>query len=350
MKNCKEYSGQIIFYDDLNNVERQELKNHLRECESCRNDSKQFQSILSVLKSGSAEVHITHDAMVRFILFQKNPDEPDYDGTRLSARQARQIRDHLQTCQACTLRFETMNLEYESLNSYINELDLPDYELGKTGAEHRLRRFIPAAIESLANTWKKLSSIPKPGYALIPAASLAILLALIIILPFFQKGGDSYLNLARLEDKTISYLTRTTNIDYLQQGISEFNNGNYAEAISLFEQTLEMTSDDLDRAFAEYVCGLAYLYQMNDRLNDLQSDDYEQIDRGIGHFQNSLSFESTSRIREETHWYLGKAYLMKGDFREATISFEKAKSFKGTKYQDAQNILKEIERNLISTK
>lgn len=351
MENCSKYHEKIIFYDDLSDAEKETLQVHLESCENCRDD---FEKINSILRLLSQEVELSHpgnERLVRFVIYENLPDEPDFDGAKLSSQEFTAIRKHLEGCQDCNDKYCEMKSEYESLEHFIRQSNLPDYQLGQKPVRIKFSDRLSRVIKFMEETWKSLSSHTKPKYVLAPAAAvLAIMLILFIILPLFKGTEITYRTLAKLESKKITYLTRGSDVNDLQQGIASFNAKNYMASIQRLEAFISSKPNHPNRAFAEYVCGLAYLFHADNFDENLEPANYQYIDNSIEHLKTSLSWSTNLRIQEEDAWYLGKAFLMKGNASEAIKYFKKVKSLRGRNYQNAEQILTDIERNLISSK
>jgi len=350
MENCSKNHEKIIFYNDLSNTEKETLQKHLESCENCRDDFKKINSIQKLLNQGISSSHTDNERLVRFVIFENFPDEPDFDGEKLSSQEVMAIRKHIEGCQDCNDKYYEMKSEYETLEHFIRESNIPDYQLGQNPVRIKVSERISQLIKILAETWKSLNSHPKPKYILAPAAVIAVLLLFFVFLPFFKGTEVTYQSLAKLESKKITYLTRGLDVNELQQGIASFNAGNYSESIQQLESFISSKPNHPHRAFAEYVCGLAYLFHEANSEENLRLVHYQYIDNGIQHLQTSLSLSTNLRIQENDAWYLGKAFLMKKNASEAIEYFEKVKTLRGRNSKKAQEILADIEKNLIYSK
>lgn len=344
MKVCKEYFEKLIFFDDLDEKEQQVIKEHLNNCDGCRTHFEQINTLISSLKNEINSNHLNDEALVRFLIFENFPNETDYDGKKLSTYDALKIKNHLRHCETCTLKIEEMKREYTSLESFLNEFQLENYVIGKVSISKIINDRISSLIKSSFKNLKDLSFLQKPKYVLIPATVTAMLLLLFLFLPIFNRSGNIYSKLGKLETIEISYLTRGSSVNVIQTAISEFNNKDYLKAIGILEPFLLKNSEDPNQAFIEYVCGLAYLFQAE------KSNQVIELDKGIEHLYSSLMLNPNTRLQENANWYIGKAYLKKENGQEAIQYFKKVKDLKGSKSQSAQKILFELEKNLTSSK
>lgn len=344
MKPCKKYIEKLIFFDELNEMEKQDIQEHLKNCKECKIHFEQISALMTSLKNELNASHLSDEALVRYLIRESFPEETDYDGKKLSAFEVLKIKNHLQRCDACTTKIQEMRTEYKSLEDFINESEIENYVIGKNSIWTILNNQISSLFVSFLENLKNLSFIPKPKYVLIPATVIAVLLLLLLFLPIFNSNGSFYFKLGKLEKTEISYLTRGSNTNSLQIAISEFNKNNYSKVIGFLESFVLENPENPNRAFAEYVCGLAYLYQAE------KANQTGDIDKGIEHLRSSLALNPNTRLQEDANWYIGKAYLKKENGQEAIQYFKRVKSLKGNRSHKAQRILLELEKNLISSK
>ena len=351
MKSCKEYSEKIIFFDDLDDDEKQIVIKHLENCKDCQSHFEKTKLIMKSLKSELNVDHLNNQLLARYVVYDNFPGEADFDGEKLSKLEVLKIQKHLRTCTSCQEKFEKMKVEFKAIETYLNETELGSYTFRKDFYIDIFINKFTSILDSMKEGFNKLRSNPKQKFVFIPAAGLAIILIMFLVLPFFKGTENVYHNLGKLENTEIAYLTRSVNVDQLQSGIAEFNNGNYAISIDILEKFILEHSDDPNLAFAHYVCGLSYLFQVNKILdNETKPIHIQNIDKGIMHLQTVLSLEPNMRLQENSNWYLGKAFLMKKDGQKAIEYFRKVRKLKGRKYQKAQNIIIELEKKLNSTK
>lgn len=351
MSKCKNYREKLIYFDDLDSEVQAEVKAHLKTCANCRNDFDKFRRILNSLKNMNQNVHISEKFLARYVVYQFDPNEPDYDGVILTDGEVNKIRGHLTRCDDCRKKFEEMQQEFQSIESYLEGLDLPDVFVRKIEPPTPLKDRISSALETVINGIRTTLTPAAGRYVLIPATVIAVLLAIFLFLPVFQSGSNNYFKVAALQDTRVSYLTRGGGSGSLHTGLFEFNEGNFSSAIVLLEQYIESNPDDPNRNFAEYVCGISYLYEVNKNLRKgLQPEHYRLIEKGMKHLQTVLSGSDNPRLLEDANWYMAKAYLMKDDIPVAISYFEKILKLNGRRYQQAKDILRDLKNILTSAK
>jgi len=347
MEKCKTINEKIIFFEELSDDEKKDVQKHLKTCSECREVFGQIQIILSNLMAMGDQNHIDDAVLVRYITYKNNPNETDYDGTKLVEPEVANIQKHLQECALCQEKINEKQSEYDSIETYLDEMDLPDVEIKVHSEKIQSKRNISSPVNIFEKLWKNLFDVRKPKYVYALASVFVILFLIILILPIFKGSPNIYYEIALLEKSKVTFLTRGANVSPVREGLFEFNEGNYSASIEILENYVTEQPDNPNRAFAEYICGISYLFRVNDLLVDnLKIPDYD-IDKGIKHLENSLSRSSNLRIQEDANWYIAKAYLIKKNGQKAKEYFEKTASLKGRKYQKAQNILSEL-RNILT--
>lgn len=350
MTNCKKFEDMIVFYDGLSPRELESLKTHLSSCEHCREKLNQQRAILASIKTTKNQGHLEDDFLSRYVTYLYLPDD-DFDGTALSNEEVYEIETHIKHCGACTEKLVLLKNEFEELQLHLDEAGIPDLTINAPSLILSIEKFFIDALNRIIAPLKESLTRFKGKYILIPAAGLAALFILFMIIPFRQHITNDYEALASLEKTQISFLTRSRDTGALRNGLFEFNEGNYPAAMAILEDFIERKPGDPNIAFAEYVCGLACLYRFEQiRAERDYADQLQMIDRGIRHLQNMVGKTDNLRLREDANWYLGKAYLMKKQGRKAKQYFQEVVKLQGRKFKQTQQILIELEKLLISGK
>lgn len=346
-KSCRKFSGKIILFDDLSPDEKVIVQSHLKECRDCQ---AYFDNVKTIMRSLKSTNHLRDEQLTRFIIFENFPGESDFDGERLSINKAAEIRSHLQGCRSCLEKYEGMRNEFKELESFINESIAVDLPTDKN-VVRKLVSTVKTKFGGLTKNWKGLLPPTREKLVYITAAGIAVLLVMILFLPILTNSDSMYHKLAKLENTEITFLTRSSGVDNLKFGISEFNNGNYSLAVEELESFILGHPDDPNREIAEYVCGLAHLFSADKGLDEhIGMEAHENIEKGIQHLQTVLLISENKRLQEDCDWYIGKAYLMKREAPTALGYFEKVQNSKGRKSQKAKEILLELRSSQISSK
>jgi len=348
MKTCQAYKEQIIFYEELSENEKKDLKKHLEFCKSCQKYFQSVNFIISQIKEFNQSNHIEEGMLSRYAVYRFAPDEPDFDGTRLSESEIRRIESHLARCVYCEEKLGTLMEEIEDLNSYLDETDLPDMVVGATSVIERVKEKFESLFDSISKILKNI--LPKPKLQWIPALTTAITILLIMfILSELWKKSDPYVDLAKIDKKELFSITRSSTTTSLFTALRAFENNDFSRAIIETENYINIHPNEVNLGYTHFVCGLSYLLREQSQSLERHSEfDLSMVDKAIEHFQKTIEMTNSRRLQEQAHWYTGKAFLMKRDFQQAKKEFEIVLSFKGQKMDDARTMLKKLEKFLIS--
>jgi len=79
MQLCEKINDKLIFFEDLNEEEKHQIQVHLDDCKNCREKLRDFQSIMSAIKTNQ-EHPIEDELLTRYSIYLAAPGEVDYDG------------------------------------------------------------------------------------------------------------------------------------------------------------------------------------------------------------------------------------------------------------------------------
>lgn len=347
MKTCDEFRENILFFDDLSESDKAALEQHLKSCPACHTYFQQINALERAIKEERSSQHVDGSSLARYASYLFSPDEPDYDGQRMTPEIADPIRQHIRMCPKCSQKLQAHLSELEELNAFLEKSRIPDISIGTVPSAVMMEEKLTRAAQRFAAIWHKWTTLPAYKYALIPSAALIILLSLMVVKLFIPGQPEGFSDLAVLEPTRVSYVTRGGSSGAFEQGLAAFNRGEFRTAFGTLETFLTEQPQSPSEYFAHYVCGMAYLYAVQNNefpANEIQS----YLNSAIRHLQAASRTENL-RVREDAYWYLGKAYLMKKDVSTAKDYFLKVQSLRGKRFRDAQKILTELEKRLIST-
>ena len=290
------------------------------------NDSlfmEKYGKLLGDLKSLVHEACPEAEMLVRY--FEKD----------LGGRERRSIEMHLDWCPVCLDALQNLKKaertrgSAEALPENWNEIETEISQ--RVNSALRLTRSTPHASaaqmpkrQELPFTfgfgWRKsfpqLLRVPQFAYA-----GVATSLALAVLYAYAYFSRPAYFALAQIEPET-SGTVRGEDIasQTLREGLSYFEQGKYQDAIRKLEQHLSARPRHYA---ANYHLGLAYLMEAKVHMLGLPYDfDSQKIMKGVGHLQQALEEAGENAFyQEDCLWYLGKAYLMLGDWQKAKEYF-----------------------------
>lgn len=339
-KTCKEYEEQILIYDELEKALQDELDRHMEDCENCRSLFQAMRLLISAEPASKATQHPGTDLLSRYVVQNRYPGEPDYDGTSLSKAEAAFIKDHLANCTDCSKRVEEMTLELNEIAEYVQEAGVPDLTIAKRS----YFGFFPSDILERIREFFKEPLWGAPRY--IPALATLSLALLISIFALRTPGtSDQLFRLSRLDAVSLGQVTRAQNNPLLSNAFETFNKRDFLKSAEQFENYLSTAAEDAQTAYLHYSCALAYLSQANQTLSQpLSGENRQWIQQAIEHLNQSLQDNPSRRVLENDYWYLGKAFLMLSDADMALSYFKKITVRKGRRARAAEEIIAVLEK------
>ncbi len=126
MQLCEKINDKLIFFEDLNEEEKHQVLAHLDDCQNCRKKLRDFQNILSAIKT-KQEHPIADELLTRYSIYLAAPGEVHYDGKKLTRSDIGRIKKHFLECQVCEEKMEQFTREYREIENYLDETDLQLY-------------------------------------------------------------------------------------------------------------------------------------------------------------------------------------------------------------------------------
>ncbi len=343
MKSCHEFHDAIVLFEDLDPSDRREVMVHVEKCASCRKKFREYRAVMAAVLENADPGHIDEPMLTRYGIYLSEPAEPDYDGRRLAADEISHIEEHVEQCSPCRQKIDRIKQEYQEIEAYLEEAGVPSVNLGQVSAWSRLGRWSVRLFELPSTVAKTLISLPAPK--LYPAAVtvVASLLVVVWVSPLFRGSGAIYYELASIEGEEVTFVTRSGASAQMTDGLLDFSEGRYLQAIEHLEGYITEHPDDPNVAYAHYVSGMACLRAAkSDVLGRFVQIDTELLDRGIRHFQITADLSDNARIDEDAHWFLGKAYLMKQEAEPAIEAFREVSEMQGRRYRQAQQMVSDL--------
>ncbi|GEM_PF-4722447 len=347
MKTCDEFRENILFFEALSETAKAAVEQHLKSCPACHTYFQQINALQRAIKEERSRQHVDGSSLARYASYLFSPDEPDYDGQRMTPETADHIRRHIGMCPECSQKLQAHLSELEELNAFLEKSRIPDISIGTVPSAVMMEEKLTRAAQRFAALWHKWTTLPAYKYALIPSAALIIFVSLMVVKFFIPGQPEGFSDLTVLEPTRVSYLTRSNGNGTFEQGLAAFNRGDFRTAFGTLETFLTEQPQSPSQYFAHYVCGMAYLYAV--QTEKLPEDEVRShLNSAIRHLQ-AASHTDNLRIREDAYWYLGKAYLMQENGSTAKDYFLKVQVLRGKRFRDAQKILTELEKRLTSS-
>lgn len=288
-------------------------------------DAEKIVSTYNGLKSALAkDSHIDEVLLGEYVLF-KNDILSD---KRTILLLERKIEDHIRICTECSDVFRTLNEEYTSVDSFlgeaVTETKMPDKKEEIT--KGFFRRFSPA---------KTIMA----SFAALVIIYIGMFAASSILVPDYRKYAIS-------EDERNMYNTRGRTSELFQRSLSAIDNKNLTEAINLLEEDIELNKSESSIFYSYFILGVTYIQSSESSfLGTFKSFDKEKIKSGIANLEKSIQLNTSGKYENLTldaHYFIGKAYVLVGDNKEAVGHLETVVSNKGSHYKKAEELLDKI--------
>ena len=105
------------------------------------------------------------------------------------------------------------------------------------------------------------------------------------------------------------------------EGLNHYQGGRFKLAREQFMVAIENNPQDY---FANYYAALTFLHEAERTLIGVGYEfDPDKVDSGIKYLKNALALAADNEFyQQDCLWFLGKAFLMKGNLEEAQKGFE----------------------------
>lgn len=245
-----------------------------------------------------------------------------YEFGELSGEDKRKFETHLLSCDYCFQSLYALSPVVERMR------ENPERFLAEAKKSKPSWIKLKEQIIALTSDWiETIGRVPAFVQIAIPTAVAVGVLLLVFIRPAAQLA-----DLARLEP--VPYRSLQTKAGALpkeadrlfEEGMTAYVQKNYTGAID--KLALAVRQDSTNAGFHFY-SGLCYL------LSD-------SVDLAIAHFQRAIALGGGA-VLEKAYWYLGNAWLRKGERNAALEAFRKVVEMEGDYQWEAQEIIGKIE-------
>jgi tetratricopeptide (TPR) repeat protein len=281
-------------------------------------------------KSISAAVrnncHPSTAEISEYILFKNGLSDNETGIIQLALK----IEEHLRTCKKCEEEFKELNNEYAESEIFLNNSFA---EHADTGAKNK---FFLARTMSRASAFKFTLS-----------AAVSILLICIFTMIISNITKPAYFDLAQLSKKPELSITRGRATDDFQRGIEAYDEGNYTQAIQFFKKDIKLNENENTIFYTYYIMGLTNLESaQNSILGLFPSFDKTKLSNSITALETCIQKNNSGEfpdINMNANYYLAKANLFLGNKQEAIINLKKVIDGKGSKMDEATEMLNKLE-------
>lgn len=280
---------------------------------------------LKLEKAADTAEHLSYSDISDYILF-KNGSEPE---NKDFMQKVPVVETHLRNCKKCMSEFESLNSEYSEVENYIaGELRKP--VMNETTQKIK------------TGLWKKYSFARYPF-------SVVLIIGLIYMGLFAVSSistSKSY-ELASFNGEYEFSITRGRSTDDFQNSLKELENEKYFKAIDFLNKDIKENENDETIFYSYYLLGLTYLeVSEKDFLGLFPSYNQSYAEKGLESLQFSVEKNNSGKypnISLDAYFYIAKAELMLNNKGIAKKYFKMVVDEKGSKMQEAKNILSVLE-------
>ena len=255
-----------------------------------------------------------------------------YFNNELSKKESLRIEEHIDLCPYCLSVLSQLQetdmanslkpTPIENWEKIENELDQKFYSALESLSVPTEISVIQKSLSLIKQKWEKLTNFFNAPKVLVYAGSLAMLIVIgLYTAAYFSRSDLFYLAEIKLGQATILRQSPTITNE-LSQGIKFFNEVKYQLAIEHFTAYLRKNPNNFT---ANYYAGLSFLLAADNGLPGLAYKfNAAKVNKGIKYLDKALQLSDDHQFyQEDCYWYLGKAYLMNNDKKNAMIYFNK---------------------------
>jgi tetratricopeptide (TPR) repeat protein len=285
-------------------------------------DNLEFYNTYKKIKNSvNRDEHLSRDTLSDYILL-KNGLEP-VNNEIVSALP--RIENHLRSCHFCLNEFKVLNEELHDISSFIKS---PAEEAEKNKPVPLMYR-------------RPLSA----RYGIFTVLAIGLLyLSAFIISQAVTPGSYKY---AQIKDEPDYYTMRGRMTGEFQASLNALENGEYSSAIASLERDIKNNTGDAAIFYSHYILGLAYLETSEKNILGLfPSYDETAANKGLKNLERAIELNNTGRYQNialDAYFYKAKALLMLGRVNDARNDLQYVVKNRGSKINEAQDILKQME-------
>lgn len=312
----------------------------LQKKELSKDEQAQLQLIISsdsearafyktYLNTGVIVKKISHpdiDELADYILV-KNGNEPE---NKEIISRIPSIENHIRNCSECSEEFKLLNAEYSDAEMFVSN------EMKSTQKQNSKQ-------EIHKPTQQNRFSFTR--YVYISAATVVVIyFGLLLLSSGITPSSQKF---ASLEKDADYYVTRGRVTTYFQESLKSLEAEDYNSAIANLKSDINENPDDETVFYSHYILGLAYLETAETNFIGLfPSYNKEQAIAGKEALLISIEKNNSGKypnITLNAYYYAAKASLMINDVNSAKEYLNIVVKEKGSKMNEAQKILNDLE-------
>ena len=292
--------------------------------------SKEMKSFVEFYNKAKTVVennsHIEMDILAEYVLFKSKMEA----GVLLKLNLVEKIENHLRSCKNCMADFKMLNEEYSSVDEFVSETILP----GQTKEKDISASKFQNAMNSRA--------VNKFIYAF--AVIVIIYTGSVFITNYSVPEYNR--EIAELSGE-MNFNSRGRASDEFLIGVAELEKGNFEDAVNSLKNDLVKNKDSKTIFYTHFILGQAYLRNTQKYILGINLGvDETSLQKSIEEFKNCIAAnknEQFASINYDSHYFLGRAYLLNGDVEKAIDEFNTVIKSRGKYINEAKELISAIE-------
>lgn len=314
---------ELLNKPELSSAEKAELDRLLLEIPDSDKIVKTFNSLKNIVSKNS---HIDENLLGEYVLYKNNMLEDKRAILLLEGK----IEDHLRICDRCTSILKDFNIEYEEVDSFLNQ-SITDTSAKKTTQS------------DFYGFFRKMSSVK-----LAFATAAAVVILYIGMFTASSVFVPDYKKYAIAEDERDFYNTRGRTSELFQRSLDAIDKKDYDNAIRFLNEDINVNKNETSIFYSHFILGVTYIQSSESSfLGTFKSFDKQKIEDGIRNLQKAIDLNTSGKynnINYDAHYFIGKAFLLVEDFQSARENFEIVVNNKGSYYKKAKQLLDQTDK------
>ena len=292
-----------------------------------------FKAVLSDPAQTGKPTGSDFDRLMRYVIYEESPNHLAYKENPLTTEEVRSIQKNCKENPEWVKVLADLHHEYHRLLEALGQSSFS-----------RISEPVPVRPAAPQRRFQLFPQFSLPQYRI---PRLATVFAVTLIVGFGLLAGMSSLVTPRFfEATTITPATFTMRGEssVLGSGINALHQKDYPTALALFQRTINENPHSDEALLASYLSGSIHLTTARRTLlGFFLSFERVQVDSGITDFtyvlKNVQDTEKFQSLKEQCHFMLGQAWLMKKNILNARQEFERVIQLHGIKKQESIKIL-----------
>jgi tetratricopeptide (TPR) repeat protein len=283
---------------------------------------------LNTFLSGSKHIHT--DLLSSYILYEMG-DEPK---NKLIPLIRKKIKSHLDECLICNEEYTFLINDYTEVKEHINKT--VSREIAQNRLHENKSSFIPVFFKQSGFRYAFAT------FAVFIVGYLGLFFVSTSTTPDYKKNIFT-------DEQQDFYKSRGRTSPLFQQGLNAIENGDYSDAIQFLSEDISKHQKEKSIFYTHYIIGITYLKAAeSDFIGLFRSFDKDQVNLAIANLKESVDKNNSGdyeSLKLDSHYFIGRAYLLNDDKDAAISSLQKVIDGKGKYSKEAEQLITELEKN-----